>query len=220
MSVNIYMDYMSQPSRAILAYCLAAEIPHKVVEIRLAKLAHKDSEFLKINPFGKVPAIEDQGFTLFESHAILTYLANKHAKTDSFYPKDLKKRALIDAYLHWHHLNTRRCALLFQASNPQFFPGMKLPSVESETKAVKRILKTLEDVFLKDGKYLCGQDSISIADISAACEIAQLYMTNYDLNQHTKLKEWLDRCLAHPAMKEAHKVFFKVLGKIKPNPKL
>jgi glutathione S-transferase len=103
MSVKIYLDYMSQPSRAVYAYCKAAEIPHEVIEVRIVSGDLRKPEFQKINPMRKVPAIEYKGFHLYESHAILVYLANKFGKAENLYPKDLEKRAVIDAYLHWHH---------------------------------------------------------------------------------------------------------------------
>lgn len=59
MTIRIHMDYMSQPSRAVWALCLIAKIPHEIKEVKIAKLEMKSEEYLKINPMGKVPAIED-----------------------------------------------------------------------------------------------------------------------------------------------------------------
>ncbi len=59
MTINLYMDYMSQPSRAVWAFCLLNKIPTQVHEVRISKLEMKSPEFKKINPMGKVPAIVD-----------------------------------------------------------------------------------------------------------------------------------------------------------------
>ena len=54
-----------------------------------------------MNPQHTVPTLDDDGFTIWDSHAISTYLVSKYAKDDSLYPKDLQKRAVVDQRLHF-----------------------------------------------------------------------------------------------------------------------
>ena len=58
----------------------------------------KAAEFLKLNPNAQVPVLIDEAFVLWESNAILTYLAHKHG---AFVPADPKARALVDQWLYW-----------------------------------------------------------------------------------------------------------------------
>ncbi|KAL3287371.1 hypothetical protein HHI36_001845 [Cryptolaemus montrouzieri] len=58
-------------------------------------------EYLKINPQHTVPTLVDGDFILWDSHAIGTYLADTYGKNDSFYPKDLRRRALVDQRLNF-----------------------------------------------------------------------------------------------------------------------
>ncbi len=214
--VKLYIDYLSQPSRAVLALCLLAKIPYEVNEVRVLKLDQLKPEFKKMNPMRKVPTIDDNGFILYESHAILRYLCDAKNAPDHLYPKDPKRRALIDLYLDWHHANTRKAAYYFQVYFKHLFPpGFVTWSFEDIDNVVNQAFKMIETVFLKDGKYINGEDDITIADISAACEIMQLKATKFDFSKFPKLEAWLKRCMEHPAMKEAHKVADKFL--FKPN---
>lgn len=58
-----------------------------------------------VNRFKKIPAIVDNDFKLAESIAIYRYLASEHKIADNWYPKDNKKRARVDEYLEWQHVN-------------------------------------------------------------------------------------------------------------------
>ncbi|PNX84036.1 glutathione S-transferase t1-like protein [Trifolium pratense] len=76
MKLKVYADRMSQPSRAILIFCKVNGIDFEEIHIELSKRQQLSPEFQAINPFKKVPAIVDGRFNLFESHAILIYIAS------------------------------------------------------------------------------------------------------------------------------------------------
>ena len=71
----------------------------------LMKEEHKSPEYLKLNPNGLIPTMVEGDFILYESHAILRYLADSWKVEDHWYPKDLWKWALVNRYLDWHHSN-------------------------------------------------------------------------------------------------------------------
>ena len=130
MPLTYYYDLMSQPCRAVYIFLKASAIPFQAKEVALRKLEHLTDDYAQINPFRKVPAIDDSGFILTEryssrererdescssSAAILAYLADKHQK-HHWYPGDLKERARVNEYLHWQHLNLRASgSMLFQS---------------------------------------------------------------------------------------------------------
>ena len=208
--IILYIDYLSQPSRAILAFCLLNKIPHEIKQIRIFKGEGRSEEFKKINPFGKVPAIDDNGFKLFESHAILHYLVRKFNTTE-WYPQDIKKAALVDCYLDWHHTNTRRAAAYFLSIQKEKFSQLKINfNPEEEKKYLTYVLKMFENVWLKDRKYIASSDKPTIADLSACCELIQLELINFDFTPYPKLKEWKDRIMEIEEMNKAHSVFSKV----------
>jgi len=113
--LKIYGDKISQPTRSVLLFCELNNIPYIFIPVILAKNEQiKNKEFLKVNPFGKIPAISfsnsnGKDFNLAESCTILRFLSEVFNVEDKWYPKsDIFRKSLIDQYLDWHHSNTRR----------------------------------------------------------------------------------------------------------------
>ena len=98
--MRLYHHPLSSNSRraVLTARYLALEI--ELVAVDLANAAHRSPEFLRLNPNGKVPVLDDDGFVLWESHAIMQYLANKTPAQD-VYPRDAQGRADVDRWLFW-----------------------------------------------------------------------------------------------------------------------
>ena len=179
---TLYVDMMSQPSRALVWFCRLADIPHEVVTTHIARGEHKSESFSRINRFKKLPAAEVDGVCLIESHTILRYLAEVFDAPAAWYPHAYPVfRAPIDAYLDWHHTNLRiGCATYFRAA----FLLPKLQGKEVDPKAVQDAVKPMEVSVHRldkywlgvggDGMYIAGRSVPSIADISAFCELAQL----------------------------------------------
>lgn len=100
-SVKLYHFPFSGPSRGALFAARSIGVPVEVEIVDLFKKEQMKGSFLKINPQHCVPTLEDDGFVLWESHAIACYLADKYGKDDQWYPKDLKQRALVDQRLYF-----------------------------------------------------------------------------------------------------------------------
>jgi glutathione S-transferase len=178
MELKVYVHRLSQPARAILLLCKTAGIEFEEVFIDLTVKQQKTPEFLAINPLGQVPAISHGDFNLFESHAILIYLASAFpGVADHWYPSDLQKRAKVHSVLDWHHSNLRRGSVLFSLNTtlgPVLgFPVSKEAAAEGE-KLLSSSLSTIDSIFLNDnGPFLLGADKPSIADLSLFSEIMQ-----------------------------------------------
>lgn len=65
MVIKLYMDHISQPARSVLALCIAANVPHEVVEVNVERREVESPEYVKINPNKKVPAIHDTENNLY-----------------------------------------------------------------------------------------------------------------------------------------------------------
>ncbi|KAL5747458.1 hypothetical protein ACOSP7_024460 [Xanthoceras sorbifolium] len=222
MKLKVYADRMSQPSRAVLIFCKVNGIDFEEIKVELLKRQQFSPELKEINPMGKVPAILDGKFKLFESHAILIYLACAFpGVADHWYPNDLFKRAKIHSVLDWHHSNLRFGAAKF-VLNTVLGPALGLPlnpraAAEAE-KLLSVSLQKIESFWLKgNGRFLLGSNQPSIADLSLVCEIMQLEVLDEKdrlrvLSPHKKVQQWIEntKTATRPHFDEVHKILFKV----------
>jgi len=209
--LKLYLDNLSQPCRAINAFCLINKIPHEIKFVSLIANDHNKAEYEFINPFGKIPAINDDGFNLFESHAILRYLARTRKTPDHWYPADPKKVALIDAYLDWHHTGIRKATQFFFVKAKIEIPGLSYKSFNEEevTKQFQLACDAMEKIWLKDEKFIGGASDISIADLSAFCELKQLLTIDYDFSAYPKIDAWMKKIWEIEEVKKVHETLIK-----------
>jgi len=200
MVLKVYLEQtrFSQPSRSVWALLLESGAQFEVIEISLLKGEHKAPEFLAVNPNGMLPAIDDDGFVLWESGTILRYICSTRSSLpDHWYPKDVKARALVERYLDWHHLGLRLHCQKFEF-NAIVASAFQLPVPNKEENAkigLEGLLKSLdviEKVFLANTEFLAG-NKVSIADLQAGCELHAALLGHVDLSAYPKVKAWFHR---------------------------
>ncbi|WP_138378942.1 glutathione S-transferase family protein [Luteithermobacter gelatinilyticus] len=170
-------------------------LPYEVHALNLLEGEQKTPDFLKINPNGRIPAIIDRdndNLTIFESGAILIYLAEK---TGKLLPKDDKGRYEV---LQW---------LMFQMGGVgpmqgqahvfyRYFPET-LPSVIERYQKETRRLYTVLDGRLAGRDYICGD--YSIADIATWPWVRSYEWAGVEVDDLPHLRAWMDRMAARPA---------------------
>ncbi|KAF2901871.1 hypothetical protein ILUMI_04312 [Ignelater luminosus] len=220
MSLKLYYDLLSQPSRALYIYLQVCKIPFEKCPVALRKGEHLSEEFKKdISRFQKVPVIKDGGFTLAESIAILRYLSREKQFSNEWYPKDSKLQAQVDEYLEWQHNNIRTFGTLyFRTKWIQPLLTGEPPNakkVATYEKHLAECLSSMEELFLKDKPFIAG-DKATAADIWAACEIEQPRITGFDpVAGRPVLSKWLNtvRKTFSPYYEEAHLILNKLVAK-------
>lgn len=195
--VEVYLDLMSQPCRAVLILLTCNKIPHRVRTVALRKGEQKTPDFTKLNPMQKVPVMVDGSFVLTESDAILKYLATTPNVPDHWYPQQPERRARVDEYTAWHHTNTRpHAAKVFMLE--VLVPAMSGAQVDEVRlgRALSQLddtLDKLESMFLRRQPFLCGDD-ITVADLLAICELMQPLGAGRDvLKDRPQLQRWRSR---------------------------
>ncbi|XP_035591336.1 glutathione S-transferase theta-2 [Oncorhynchus keta] len=195
--LEVYLDLLSQPCRAIHIFLNCNKIPHKVKTVAIRKGENRTPEYTKLNPMQKVPVMVDNDFVLTESDAILKYLATKYDVPGNWYPRHPERRARVDEYTAWHHTNTRPHAakvFLMEVLLPHMTGQPADPlKVERALADLSDTLEKLENMFLKRQPFLCGDD-ISLADLLAMCELMQPLGGGRDiLKDRPKLLSWKSR---------------------------
>ena len=216
--ITVYIDYFSQPARAVLSFVNVCKIPCIVKEIRMFRDDHLSEECKKIPTSQRVMALVHESLVLYESHPILTYLAVLFSVEDHWYPKNSQKRALIECYLHWHHFHIRReCELYLQnrCRNPliinKSFEDLENIPVQPTNDAFVMI-----ENILSNKVYVGRTQEMSIADITCYSEIVSLKCIDFDFSKYPYMQKWMQEVGEIKEIKEVHQVFFKLI----PNPKI
>ena len=205
MALTLYFNPISQPSRSIVTFLHLNDIKYEKKSIDIFKGEQKSAEYTSINPLQQVPAIKDGNFVLNETEAIMKYLMNTRKTGELYYPKDPKTRAIIDRYMPFHHSFVRpKMSAYFVAYCAQLFKENKI-DIEAARKTAEEAIAAFEKVFLRDQKYI-ADDILTIADIFVVNELTQLYFaTDLDFAQFPKIKEYIERCLQNPVLREVNK---------------
>lgn len=96
-TMKLYGSVTSAPTLAVRMALKCLDIPYEMVMIDYFKGEHMTEQFAKMNPSKEVPVLDDNGFFLGESIAIIQYLFDKYAPEGcEYYPKDAKKRAIVN----------------------------------------------------------------------------------------------------------------------------
>lgn len=101
MVLTLYHFPPSAPSRGALLAAKAIGVPLDVQIVNLFAKEQLQESFVKINPQHTVPTLVDGDFVLWDSHAIGAYLATSYGKDDTLYPRDPRKRAVVDQRLYF-----------------------------------------------------------------------------------------------------------------------
>lgn len=135
--LRLHSHPLSTFSRRVRIALLEKKIPHEIVEIDMAARQHRSPEYLKLNPYGRVPTLEEDGFVLYESTAILEYLELTRPDPP-LVPPDPRGRAL--AAMH-----VKLCDLqLGRQTGTIIFPKRFLPKERWDEKAMAQAKKEIE----------------------------------------------------------------------------
>ena len=172
-------------------------IPYKVRRIDFEKREQKEPWYLKINPNGRIPTIVDHGnggFAVFESGALMIYLAEKAGR---LLPADVKGRSLVIQWLMFQMGGIG--PMMGQANVFYRYAPERIPyAIERYQREVRRLFEVL-DTRLVDQEFLAGD--YSIADIASWAWVRGYKWSGVTLDGLPHLTRWLETIGARPAVK-------------------
>ncbi|MEQ1650023.1 MAG: glutathione S-transferase family protein [Hyphomicrobiaceae bacterium] len=159
-----------------------------------------EPEFRAVSEFGVVPVIDDEGFILRESHAIVRYLATKHNRAD-LYPSELKLRATCEAWMEWAntdlYLGVRPVFMGLVVKNPAFADPKIIATAASEWNTQ---MSRLNSHLSSHGPYMMGND-FTIADIPVGLIVNRWSSIDFDKPSLPAVAAYYNRLATRPAFK-------------------
>ncbi|XP_032085035.1 glutathione S-transferase theta-1-like [Thamnophis elegans] len=246
MGLELYLDLLSQPCRAVYIFAKKNHIPFELKNVELfkdsilgTKVPGAEAGGGETPPSGsqrkesttvkKVPVLKDETFILAEGTAILLYLSRKYNTPDHWYPSDLQKRAKVDEYLSWHQANIRSNApktMWIKVLIP-LFTGQPLPpeKLQEVMDGLATALDQFEGLFLQDKPFLVGSE-VSLADLVAIVDLMQPVGVGCDIfKERPRLAEWRKRTedvIGKELFLQAHELILNIskLSTIQIDPQL
>jgi glutathione S-transferase len=147
-------------------------------------------EYRRMNPTGLVPTIDDDGFTLWESHSIVRYLCAKHS-AGRLWPTDLRARADAERWMDW--------AFAFQSAMRNVFWGLirtppekrDMNAIEDGRKKTLGLLPVLEQTLARQ-PYVAGE-AFTMGDIPIGCEVQRYMRVPIERPPFPAVQAWFER---------------------------
>jgi len=157
-------------------------------------------QYRKLNPNGLVPTIEDDGFVLWESHAIVRYLAAKHP-SGSLWPDDPGVRALADQWMDW------TATTLWPALRPLFLGLIRTPVDKRDPLVLEAARRSsaaqleIVDGHLESRAFLAGE-AFTVGDIALGCSVWRWMALPIERPRLPNVERWFGALTHRPAYKK------------------
>lgn len=184
--IKLYRHALSGHSHRVELFLSLLDLDYSLIDVDLMNGEHKSDEFLKLNPFGQVPVLDDNGVIIYDSNAILVYLAKKY-DNGHWLPNGPEDAARTQQWLSVaagpiaSGPATARLITVFGASYNA-----------DEIIKHSNVLLAIINSELSDNSFLVG-DGPTIADVAAYSYIAHAPEGNVSLQPHANIRSWLRR---------------------------
>lgn len=196
--MKLYYHPLSGHAHRARLFLSLLGIEHELVLVDLARKEHKEPDFLKLNPFGQVPVLDDSGTIVCDSNAILVYLAKKTGRTD-WLPEDHVGAAAIQRWL-----SVAAGQIAHGPAQARLINVFKAPYRADEAVQRSHAILSLVDSEL-DGRVWIAADRPTIADVALFSYVARAPEGGVDLQPYSNIRTWLERVEALPGFVDFQK---------------
>ena len=195
--IKLYTFPLSTNSRKVRIALIEKGLEFERVNIDLSKREQKNPEYLKIHPFGQVPALDDEGFVIYDSTVINEYLEDEYPYP-SLMPEDSEGRArarLLEDFRDTH-FNPYCVQIMYETRKPD--TERDVARIENAKTQISACFDRIERE-LQGKEYLAG--SFSLADIAfmANFDILDRLAIPVDANKHKNAVAWIARLKSRPS---------------------
>jgi glutathione S-transferase len=191
-AIKLYRHPLSGHAHRVELLLSLLNVPTELVFVDLAKGAHKQAEFLAINPFGQVPAIDDNGTVLSDSNAILVYLAKKYDSTGRWLPAEPVAASKVQRWL-----SVAAGQIASGPATARLITVFGAPYDAESTIARSHALLKVVEAELSNSPFLAG-NTPTLADVAGYTYIAHAPEGNVSLADYPQVRAWLARIEALP----------------------
>lgn len=203
--MRLYYHPLSSNSRRVVLTAIHLDLDVELVAVDLLKGEHKAPEYLRLNPNGKVPLLDDDGFTLWESHAIMQYLADRTPGHD-LYPGDIRARADVNRWLFWsaYHFTPAVGFISRERVSKKMVGGAGAPDrIEiARGEALLTAAAQVLDDHLARNQWI-AQDRLTLADLAIASPLMHTVAAELPVTGYANLQRWFAQVQALDAWKKS-----------------
>lgn len=191
--MKLYFGAVSGNSYKVRILLSLLKAPHEVVMVDMKNKGHKAPEFLKLNPRGEVPVLQDGGVLLWDSAAILAYIARKHGG-EQWFPSEPGAMAQV---MQWVALAGNEIQFGLQYARRGILQDRWTAGTLEQGQAMGRVALDAMERRLKDHPWL-ALDRTTIADVACFPYIETAPEAKLPLDPYPAVLAWLDRCRTLP----------------------
>lgn len=190
--MEIYADPITINCRKVLAGCALIGAPYTLKHVDYFAGAQKEMPYIGINPNASIPALVDGDLVLWESNAILQYVADKMG-SDAAYPHDMKTRADVNRWLFWESASWFPACYFYLVENciKPLLGGATDEAAVAAHHAQFHKLASILDARLANNTWVAGTATPTIADIVLASPMHLHGWQKMPLEPHANVRRWL-----------------------------
>ncbi|TFW10173.1 glutathione S-transferase family protein [Oxalobacteraceae bacterium OM1] len=198
--VTIYGNADSVNVQKVLWCCEEAEIAYQRIDAGRHFAVVNTPEFRRLNPNGLVPTIEDDGYVVWESNAIVRYLAAKYS-LGQLWPHEPQRRASADCWMDWTN------STLWPRLLPLFRAYMRTPPEKRDYARLEQQLIEAQDTMSILDRHLASQsyvggDVLSMGDIAVGCAAWRWFALPIAREPLADLERWFQRLAERPGFQK------------------